>query len=173
MGGQLQQGGVKADGIAATLKHGAFQIVVEHHPRQPAPSAEGALMAAQEIGHLRIEEEAQEDRPRVAQHHDKGHQGALCTADGEFAEVAPVGLCLLARQRLQAQIGLRLRARAVVRDQMAEVILAAAITALAHHGIQTAGGERRILLQRFQDERQIGIDQRGAMGPFGLRQTGL
>ena len=31
-------------------------------------------MAAQEIGHLGIEAEAQEDLARVAQHHRKGHQ---------------------------------------------------------------------------------------------------
>ena len=73
----------------------------------------------------------------------------------------------------RAQIGLGLRARAVVRDQVAEVILSAAVTALVHHGIETAGGERRILLQGLAHERQVGIDQRRAMRPRGLRQTGL
>jgi hypothetical protein len=37
-------------------------------------------MAAQEVLHAGIEEEAQEDVARITQHHDEGHQGTLCTA---------------------------------------------------------------------------------------------
>ena len=40
------------------------------------------------------------------------------------------------------------------------MIGAAAIAALAHHPIQPTGGQRRELLQRLADERQIGVDLR-------------
>jgi hypothetical protein len=63
-------------------------------------------MAAQEAVHARVQEEAQEDHARVAEHHDEGHQRAPGTADLQMAEVAPVDLRLLARQRAQAQVGL-------------------------------------------------------------------
>ena len=97
MGGELKQRGMKADRITLAFEHGTFQVVVEYDPGQPLPELERRLMAAQEVGHLRIEEEAQEDRPREAQHHDEGHQGALGLANGELSEVSPVHLGLLAR----------------------------------------------------------------------------
>ena len=58
-------------------------------------------MSAQEILHAGIKEEAKEDLPRVAQHHDERHQRTTCPADLEMAEVTPVDLCLFAGQRAQ------------------------------------------------------------------------
>jgi hypothetical protein len=43
-------------------------------------------------------------------------------------------------------------------DKMPEVIRPAAIAALAHHGVEAAGGERRELAQRLDHERQVGLD---------------
>ena len=82
-------------------------------------------MAAQEVLHAGVQEEAQEDLARVAQHHHEGHQRAAGAADLEMAEVAPVDLRLLARQRAQAQVGLGLRARPMAGDEVAEVVGAA------------------------------------------------
>ena len=95
-------------------------------------------MAAQEVLHPGVEEEAQEDLARVAQHHDERHQRTPRAADLEMAEMSPVDLCLLAGQAAQTQIGLGLRTRPMAGDEMAEVIGAAAIAALAHHR-HTAG----------------------------------
>lgn len=58
---------------------------------------------------------------------------------------------------------------------MAEVIGAPQVAALANHHVQTAGGQRRKLLQRLRDERQVGVELRGALhrpdpGQSGLRQ---
>jgi hypothetical protein len=58
-------------------------------------------VAAQEVLHAGVEEEAQEDLARVAQHHDERHQRTPCPADFEVAEVSPVDLCLFAGQRAQ------------------------------------------------------------------------
>jgi hypothetical protein len=82
-------------------------------------------------------------------------------------------LRLFAGQRAQAQIGLRLRARPMAGDDVAEVARAAAIAALAHHGVQAAGGQRRELLQHLADERQIGVDLRWPLRRADARQAGL
>jgi hypothetical protein len=58
-------------------------------------------MTAQEVLHAGIEEEAQEDLARIAEHHDKGHQGPSGATDRKVAEMAPVDLRLLARQAVQ------------------------------------------------------------------------
>lgn len=63
------------------------------------PRLEGRDVAAQEVAHAGVELEAQEEPPRVAQHHYEGHQAALRAADPHRAEVGPVDLGLLLRRR--------------------------------------------------------------------------
>ena len=132
------------------LQHRALEIVVEQDPRHAVPRRERCDVAAQEALHAGIEEEAQEDPARIAQHHDERHQRAAGAADAEMAEMPPVDLRLLAGQAAQAQIGLGRRPRPMAGDEVAEVIGPAAVAALAHHGEQAAGGQRRELLQRLR-----------------------
>ena len=75
MPGELEQGRVEADRVAIPLQHRTAQIVVQNDPRDAVPCGKRAEMAAQKVLHAGIEEEAQEDLPREAEHHDKGHQG--------------------------------------------------------------------------------------------------
>jgi hypothetical protein len=98
MPGEVEQGRVEADRITMPLQHGAAQIVVQNDPRDPAPCGEGAEMAAQEVLHAGVEEEAQKDLPREAEHHDEGHQRTPRPADRHVAEVTP-----LCRQRDYAE----------------------------------------------------------------------
>jgi hypothetical protein len=70
--GQREQRRVEADRVAPALEHGALEVVVQQHPGQ-AECGEGLDVAAQEAVHAGIEEEAQEDLARVAEHHDEGH----------------------------------------------------------------------------------------------------
>ena len=158
--GKVQQRGMEADRVAAPFQHRALEIVVEQNARHAAPGGEGADMAAQEVLHPGVEEEAQEDLPRVAQHHDERHQRTAGAADLQMAEVPPVDLRLFAGQAAQPQIRLRRAARPMLGNEVAEVIGAAAIAALAHHREQAAGGQGRELLQRLADQRQIGVDLR-------------
>ena len=102
---------MEADRIAAPFQHGTLQIVVEQDARHAVPGGEGADVAAQEVLHPGIEEEAQEDLPRVAQHHDERHQRTPCAADLQMTEVPPVDLRLLAGQAAQTQIRLGRTAR--------------------------------------------------------------
>ena len=70
--GERQQHGVEADRVAAALQHGALEVVVQHDPGAAAEGGEGLGMAADERCAVSVEEEAQEDAPRVAQHHHEG-----------------------------------------------------------------------------------------------------
>ena len=119
-------------------------------------------MASQEAVHPSIEEEAQEDHARVAEHHDKGHQRTPGAADLKMAEVAPVHLRVLARQRAQAQVGLDRWARAQPGRHGAEVRGAAHKNAFADHGVQPRRGERGVLGQRLLDEGPVRVDAAGA-----------
>ncbi len=132
-------------------------------------------MAAQEVLHPGVEEEAQKDLARVAEHHDERHQRTAGAADLQMAEMAPVDLRLFAGQAAQPQIRLRRAAWAMLGDEVAEVIRTAAIAALVRHREQAAGGQRREFLQRLADQRQIGVDRRRPRrradpGQAGLRQ---
>ena len=159
--------------MSALTASRSFQVVVEQDPGQSTPGREGCLVTTQEVGHARIEEEAQKDLAREAQHHDERHQGPFGLPHDELSEVPPVDLALLTRQGLQAQIGLRLWARPVVCDQMPKVILPPAVTTLAHHGIEAAGGEAGVLLQGLEHKGQVGVDQRSPVRPLRLGQPGL
>jgi hypothetical protein len=128
--------------------------------RSTRPFSLPRAIAAQEVLHAGVEEEAQEDLSRVAQHHDEGHQRPPRTADVEMAEMRPIHLRLLAGERAQAQIGLGFGPRPMTGDEMAEMIRSTAIAALAHHDVEAAGGQPGEFLQRLGDEGQIGIDLR-------------
>jgi hypothetical protein len=170
---EAEQGRMEADRIAASFQNRTFQIVVEQDTRDALPRLKGRDVSAQEVLHAGIEEEAQEDLARVAQHHDERHQRAPRPADFEMSEVSPVDLCLFTGQAAQTEIRLGFRTRSVAGDQVAEVIGATAIAAFVSHDIQPAGGQRREALQGLADERQIGVDLRGARRRPDPRQPGL
>ena len=95
MSGERQQRWMETDGIPLPLQHGALEVVVEQDSGQsPAPGLERHEVAAQEVLHARIEEEVQEDLPRIAHDHDEGHQCPARSADGEMTEMSPVDLTL-------------------------------------------------------------------------------
>ena len=80
MCGERDQGRMKANGVALALQHCALEIVVEQDTRTSVPGREGADVTTQEVLHAGIEEEAQKNLARVAQHHDEGHQGTARAA---------------------------------------------------------------------------------------------
>jgi hypothetical protein len=121
----------------------------------------------------RVQTEAQEDAPRVAQHHDESHQRTLGATNEQVAEVTPVHLRLLARECAQAQIRLCSWARAVRGHDVAEVVGAARVAPAAHHGVQPAGGECGELRQGIEHEGQVGLDLAGAQRGWGAHNAGL
>jgi len=96
--GEVEQGRVELDRAALPVQHGAAQIVVQNDPRDSVPCGEGAEVAAQEVLHAGVEEEAQKDVPREAEHHDEGHQRTPRPAYRHVTEVTP-----LCRQRDYAE----------------------------------------------------------------------
>ena len=63
---------MKADRVAETFDHRAFKIIVQQDSRDAAPCGEGTNVAAQKVFHPGIQEEAQINRARIAQHHNEG-----------------------------------------------------------------------------------------------------
>ena len=61
---QFDQARVEMNLVAASLQHGAIEIVVEDHARLAGPGLKGMHVAAQEVLHRLIEEELQVQRPR-------------------------------------------------------------------------------------------------------------
>ncbi|SAL88523.1 hypothetical protein AWB68_08803 [Caballeronia choica] len=70
----------------------------------------------------------------------------------------PVALHLLSRQGAQTQEGLGRPTRTALRNQVPEVVRRALVAALAYHRVQAAGRQRRELLQRLLDERQVRLN---------------
>jgi len=164
---------MEADRVATPFQHRALEIVIKQNTRNAAPGGEGGDMATQEVFHAGIQAEAQEDLPRVAQHHDERHQRTSRAADLQMAEVAPIDLSLFAGKGAQSQVGLGLGPRSMAGDEVAEVIRAAGIATLAHHGVEAAGRQPGECRERLGDERQIGIDLRGARWRPDPGQPGL
>src|ERR1700730_4791868 len=170
---KLEQGGMKADDVTLALQHSAFEIIVEDDFWDAGPCLKGLHMAAQEVFHAGIEEEAQKDLARIAQHHDEGRQRTACAANHEMTEVCPVDLGLLAWQSAQTHKGFGLWTWSQACDEITEVIGAAAVTALVHHYVQPAGGQHWKLFQGLVDEGQVRIDPRRAWPQADWWQTGL
>ncbi len=157
--GEGQEFGIEANRIAHAFEHDALEIVIEDRSDGPAKRIKCLDVATQEAVHLGIEAEAQEDAPRVAQHHHEAHERAPRTADLQVIEVGPVTLHLFTRQRAQAQVGLGRRPWPHRAHQVSEVAGLPRIAALAHHVMQPAGRQRRVLLQRLADEGPVRIDK--------------
>ena len=104
---------------------------------------------AQEVLHACVEEKAQEDLARVAQHHDERHQRTSGPADLEVPEVAPIDLGFLTRQTTQTQVGLGLAARPMAGDEVTEVVRPTLVAAFADHRVEPAGGQCRECRQRL------------------------
>ena len=94
---------MEADRITASFQDHTFQIIVEQDTRYTLPCLEGGDVAAQEVLHTSVKEEAQEDLARVAQHHDERHQRTACPAEPRGVQSVPTmpttGLCRVTQER--------------------------------------------------------------------------
>ena len=100
MPGKAQQGRMKR--IASPRRSSTTLLMSSVGTGNAVPRAKRGDVAAQEVLHPGVQEEAQEDLPRMAQHHHERHQRAPCAADREMAEMSPVHLRLLTRQAMPA-----------------------------------------------------------------------
>ena len=134
--GEVEELWIEADCVAAALQHDALQVVVPEFAGHALPRLEGVDVTTQEVAHLRVQVEAQEDASREAENHHEAHQRALRATDLHLAEVGPVDLGLLAGKGLQPQIGLGRRLRPHEGDHVAEVAWTPLVAALAHHLVE-------------------------------------
>ena len=130
-------------------------------------------VASEERAHPGVGEELQEDPPGVAQHHHEGHQQPLGPTEAGLAEVGPIDLPLLARQRAQPQEGLRRLARTQQGHVMAEVVLAARVAPLPDHLEQPAGRQGGPLRQRLGRELPVRVEHRRVRRPLRTGAAGL
>ena len=173
MSRQFQQRRMEANRIARTFQHSAFEVVVQQHSGNGVKRSEGLDMAANEVVHRSPQIKAQEQPPRIRQHHHEGHQRTHGAPHGELTEVRPIGLSLLAWQGAQPQVGFGGGPRAQLCHQRAEVIRAAGVAAFTHHGMEPGGAQRRILGQSLDHERPIRIHDRAVRGGLRCGHAGL
>src|SRR3989338_2131666 len=163
--GELQQGGIEADGIPDTLRDGTFKVVVEQDARHRAKPLKGAHVAGQEVRHAHAVEEAQVDAPRVREHHDKRDELAAGLADLDAAEDPPIDLALLPWQRAQAQVSLRHLTRPVAGAHEApQMVGGSRIAAPDEHLVQAADAEPGVLGEGLLDEGHERVDRRHPNG---------
>src|SRR5437764_13951796 len=67
------------------------------------PGVKRKVGPAQEFFHGLIEEKLQAESTRVRKGNQKAGESPACTADPNFAEMSPVGLCLLSGKQAQSQ----------------------------------------------------------------------
>lgn len=162
MASEGEQVVVEDDRVADPRDDRRLEVVVEDDPRDAAERLEGVLMMAQEGARRHLEAEAEHHLPRPLQHEREGRELPPRTVHLDLAEVGPVDLRLLADEGRAPQEGLRRLARPMARDHGPKMVLRAFVAALPHHREEAGGLDARVFLERLQDERQVGIDHRGA-----------
>jgi len=159
--GQLEQAGMKLDGGAATVEHGAAQVVVDEVSRDTAQCVEGVDVPAQEALQRLVEGEQRGDGARVAEDHDETGDRACALSDADLAERAPVDLCGLAGQGDDAAVDGAAGLGPQALHETAELDERTGIAALADHLVDPRGAQARVLRQGVADERQVGVEDAG------------
>ncbi|WP_458249654.1 helix-turn-helix domain-containing protein [Burkholderia ubonensis] len=114
--GEREQRRMETDRVAEALEHGRFQVVAQQDSWQSAPRVERADVAAQEVLHVCIEEEAQVDVARVQEHHHERHQWPARTTNLDVAEVPPSRPGPARREACVLRLSARKRSRRISRN---------------------------------------------------------
>jgi hypothetical protein len=161
MGAQIQEPGMKADGVAPAFHHRTAKVVIQQDSGQTGPVSKGMHVATQEALHALIEEELEVERPRVGErYHETGKPPAGST-DGHLPKMSPIDLALFPSKCAQAKKGF-LVSRAQTGDYPSQLDYAARVTAIPDHLVDPGGQQARIFFQRFSNEPHIGICYTGA-----------
>ena len=156
--GQLEQARVEAHVLADALEDHAFQVVIEQDAWDAAEGGKGLDVAAENTLQRLVEGEAGVHGPGPGQHEDETGQAAAGGADRDRAEVAPVDLALLPRQRIEAEERLGARGGADEADVTADLHGRAQVAARAEHRVQARRAQAWIRLERGGDDGLVGIE---------------
>src|SRR5260370_27241585 len=100
---EFEKSRIKEDGVAAAFQHHTFEIIVKGDAGSSRPGLKSMDVPAQEVFHGLIEEKLQVESTRVRKGNQKAGESPTCTTDPNFAEMSPVGLCLLSGKQAQSQ----------------------------------------------------------------------
>ena len=103
MGAQLDQPGMKMNGIPMPFKNNTAKIVVQKETGNALPVFKCANVTAKETLHALIEEELKVQRPRIGKRDYKTGKSAAGAANGNFPKMRPVNLPLLSWKSRQAK----------------------------------------------------------------------
>src|SRR5208283_1073400 len=92
VGREFEKTGVEVNGIAAAFQDHAAEIVGQNGSRGPTPIGEGMDVAEEKILQALVEKEFQPQGAAVGKSQDKSRQTPTGAAEGDFAEVGPIGL---------------------------------------------------------------------------------
>src|SRR6185437_1353890 len=118
--GELDELVLEADGAAHARRDDALGVVEEPLARDAAEVLRCAHQRAVQAHRRLLEDELGPHRPRVAQQQHEAVERAHAALDADAPDVGPVDLRLLARQRLEAQVHLAGRRRAMVEHEAPE-----------------------------------------------------
>ena len=133
------------------------QVVVEQVTGDPAKGGEGLHVTPHEILQRLVEEESQEEHPRVAQRHHESRECPARRADQDVAKACPVHLAFLAGEGPPPQEALARRGSHL--GHLAPHLPHAQRAApLPQHVPQPSGRQLRILRQHLAHEAHVGIE---------------
>ena len=162
---------MEAHCVAASLQHDDLGIVEEPLARDPTEGARGADERSGERVHGEVEDELAPQGPRVREHDHEEPQRPLSPGHGDLADVRPVNLRLLTRERLGAEVHLPARLGADLGHVLAQGADRAGVAALGDHVVQPRGAQLRVARKRLGDEATVRVDEPrprlrlGARGP--------
>jgi len=115
-------------------------------------------VAAQKVFHRLIEEKLQVESPRVGKSDQETGQTSTSAAHGNFAEVGPVDLSLLAGEHTQAQKRFH-SSRPQPGHSAPQLHHASGIATIANHVVDARGTQAGMTFQGLANELQVGIGQ--------------
>src|SRR6516165_1509016 len=94
---------MKVDAIAATLEHHGAQVVIQDDARCSVPVLKGMDVAEEEVLQALVEEELHPEGATIREGEEESGETAAGATEGDFAEVGPIGLSLLAGEGVEAE----------------------------------------------------------------------
>lgn len=168
--GQLQQTGMKAHLIFVAGQNHTAHVVVEDDAGTTLKLGKGLNVSMQQAFQSLIKEEVQGQGARVGKRDDKAGKPAAGLPDAHWAEVRPIGLCLLTGKGSQLPERL-LHHGTETGHQTAQLRGSACIAAGADHLEDAGGTQARIPSQGLANEIDIGISLAAGAILFGAIET--
>src|SRR6266545_1512911 len=168
---QVEEHGVEAHRLAAPLQHDDLRVVEEPLARDAAERVGGAHQRPGERVHGEVEDELAPQSPRMREHDDEDPERPLPAGHADLADVGPVDLCLLAGERLGAEVHLAPWLGPDLRHVFTQRADRAGVAALSEHVVQPGGAQAWVPGQRLGDDGAVRIDEPRSRGGARARNA--